>query len=70
MAEYVLTATKTEARAGSFYDRIARLYDFTFKINGYGRRSSPMRSISISTNIRCRCFPARECWTLVAARAR
>jgi ubiquinone/menaquinone biosynthesis C-methylase UbiE len=37
MAEYVLTATKTEARAGSFYDRIARLYDFTFKINGYGR---------------------------------
>ncbi|HEX6188261.1 MAG TPA: class I SAM-dependent methyltransferase, partial [Pyrinomonadaceae bacterium] len=37
MAEYVLTATKTEARAGSFYDRIAGLYDFTFKINGYGR---------------------------------
>ena len=37
MAEYVLTATKTEARAGSFYDRIARLYDFTFKVNGYGR---------------------------------
>lgn len=36
MAEYVLTATKTEARAGSFYDRIARLYDLTFKINGYG----------------------------------
>ena len=33
MSEYVLTATKT----GSFYDRIARLYDFTFKINGYGR---------------------------------
>ena len=37
MAEYVLTGTKTEARAGSFYDRIARIYDFTFKINGYGR---------------------------------
>jgi len=33
MSEYVLTATKT----GSFYHRIARLYDFTFKINGYGR---------------------------------
>jgi ubiquinone/menaquinone biosynthesis C-methylase UbiE len=33
MAEYVLTAT----RAGSFYDRIERFYDFTFKLNGYGR---------------------------------
>jgi ubiquinone/menaquinone biosynthesis C-methylase UbiE len=33
MSEYVLTATKT----GSFYDRIARLYDLTFKVNGYGR---------------------------------
>ena len=37
MAEYVLTATKTEARAGSYYDRIERLYDLTFKLNGYGR---------------------------------
>jgi ubiquinone/menaquinone biosynthesis C-methylase UbiE len=37
MAEYVLTATKTEAKAGSFYDRIVKLYDFTFKVNGYGR---------------------------------
>ena len=37
MAEYVLTATKSEARAGSFYDRIERFYDLTFKINGYGR---------------------------------
>lgn len=37
MAEYVLTATKTEARAGSFYDRIVRIYDLSFKINGYGR---------------------------------
>jgi ubiquinone/menaquinone biosynthesis C-methylase UbiE len=37
MAEYVLTATKNEARAGSFYDRIERFYDLTFKINGYGR---------------------------------
>src|SRR5919201_6360598 len=37
MAEYVLTATKSEARAGSFYDRIARVYDLTFKFNGYGR---------------------------------
>ena len=37
MAEYVLTATKTQARAGSYYDRIERLYDLTFKLNGYGR---------------------------------
>jgi len=35
--EYALTATKTEARAGSFYDRIAGIYNFTFKLNGYGR---------------------------------
>jgi ubiquinone/menaquinone biosynthesis C-methylase UbiE len=35
--EYALTATKNEARAGSFYDRIARLYGFSFKVNGYGR---------------------------------
>jgi ubiquinone/menaquinone biosynthesis C-methylase UbiE len=35
--EYALTATKTEARAGSFYDRIAKLYGFCFKVNGYGR---------------------------------
>lgn len=35
--EYALTATKTEARAGSYYDRIARLYDLTFRFNGYGR---------------------------------
>jgi len=35
--EYALTATKNEARAGSYYDRIARFYDLTFKINGYGR---------------------------------
>src|SRR4029079_8174749 len=33
--EYVLTATKTQARAGSFYDRIERAYDLTFKLNGY-----------------------------------
>jgi ubiquinone/menaquinone biosynthesis C-methylase UbiE len=26
-----------ENRAGSLYDRIARLYDLTFKFNGYGR---------------------------------
>ena len=37
MAEYVLTATKSHARAGSFYDRIEGLYDLTFKVNGYGR---------------------------------
>jgi ubiquinone/menaquinone biosynthesis C-methylase UbiE len=35
--EYALTATKTEARAGSYYDKIWRLYDLTFKVNGYGR---------------------------------
>src|ERR1044072_1991764 len=35
--EYALTASKTEARAGSYYDRIARYYDLTFKVNGYGR---------------------------------
>jgi ubiquinone/menaquinone biosynthesis C-methylase UbiE len=35
--EYALTATKTEAKAGSYYDRIARFYDLTFKVNGYGR---------------------------------
>ena len=35
--EYALTATKNEARAGSYYDRIARFYDLTFKLNGYGR---------------------------------
>ena len=37
MAEYVLTATKSNSRAGSFYDRIERFYDLTFKLNGYGR---------------------------------
>jgi len=35
--EYVLTATKTEARAGSYYNKIAAFYDLTFKLNGYGR---------------------------------
>lgn len=35
--EYVLTATKTHARAGSYYDKIAAFYDLTFKLNGYGR---------------------------------
>jgi len=35
--EYALTANKKEARAGSYYDRIARFYDLTFKLNGYGR---------------------------------
>ena len=37
MAEYVLTATKSSTRPGSFYDRIERFYDLTFKLNGYGR---------------------------------
>jgi ubiquinone/menaquinone biosynthesis C-methylase UbiE len=35
--EYVLTATKNEARAGTYYDKIAAYYDLTFKLNGYGR---------------------------------
>ena len=35
--EYVLTATKNEAKAGSYYDKIAAFYDLTFKLNGYGR---------------------------------
>lgn len=35
--EYALNGTRTEARAGSYYDRIARFYDLTFKVNGYGR---------------------------------
>src|SRR4029078_11716539 len=35
--EYALTATKNEAPAGGYYDRIARVYDLTFKGNGYGR---------------------------------
>src|SRR5262249_24182869 len=35
--EYALTTTKTEARAGSYYDRSPRLYHLTFKVNGYGR---------------------------------
>src|SRR5882672_10940231 len=35
--EYVLTGTKTEAPAGSYYDKIAAFYDLTFKLNGYGR---------------------------------
>ena len=37
MAEYVITANKNDIRAGSFYDRIERFYDLTFKLNGYGR---------------------------------
>jgi len=35
--EYVLTGTKTESPAGSYYDKIAAFYDLTFKLNGYGR---------------------------------
>lgn len=38
MVQSGLTINKaTEAEAGSFYDRIAGLYDITFKLNGYGR---------------------------------
>jgi ubiquinone/menaquinone biosynthesis C-methylase UbiE len=36
MSEYALTA-KRHWQAGSFYDRIARYYNLTFKVNGYGR---------------------------------
>lgn len=32
-----MTAVKKEAAAGTFYDRIAGLYNITFKFNGYGR---------------------------------
>ncbi|HEV2912258.1 MAG TPA: class I SAM-dependent methyltransferase [Pyrinomonadaceae bacterium] len=37
MGQSELTITKHVAEAGSFYDRIAGLYDMTFKLNGYGR---------------------------------
>src|SRR5207253_5485997 len=36
MTENVLTA-ENPGRTGSFYDRIARYYNLTFKLNGYGR---------------------------------
>jgi ubiquinone/menaquinone biosynthesis C-methylase UbiE len=37
MAQNLETQSTTEAQAGSFYDRIASLYNLTFKFNGYGR---------------------------------
>ncbi len=37
MAQNLATRGATEARPGSFYDRIASLYNLTFKFNGYGR---------------------------------
>jgi ubiquinone/menaquinone biosynthesis C-methylase UbiE len=37
MAQNLSTSGETEARAGSFYDKIASLYNLTFKFNGYGR---------------------------------
>lgn len=37
MAQNLATRGETEARAGSFYDKIASLYNLTFKFNGYGR---------------------------------
>ena len=37
MAQNLATSGETEARAGSFYDKIASLYNLTFKFNGYGR---------------------------------
>jgi ubiquinone/menaquinone biosynthesis C-methylase UbiE len=37
MAQNLETRSATEARAGSFYDKIASLYNLTFKFNGYGR---------------------------------
>lgn len=33
----VITETSAETSAGHFYDRIARFYNLTFKLNGYGR---------------------------------
>jgi ubiquinone/menaquinone biosynthesis C-methylase UbiE len=53
MAQNLETRGANEARAGSFYDRIASLYNLTFKFNGYGRslhqylRTHP---IPLSTN--------------------
>ena len=37
MAQDLATRDAPEVRAGSFYDRIASLYNLTFKFNGYGR---------------------------------
>ena len=37
MVENIATAAKGHASAGSLYDRIAKLYNITFKFNGYGR---------------------------------
>jgi ubiquinone/menaquinone biosynthesis C-methylase UbiE len=37
MAQNLATRGTNQARAGSFYDRIASLYNLTFKFNGYGR---------------------------------
>jgi ubiquinone/menaquinone biosynthesis C-methylase UbiE len=37
MTQTLATRSAREARAGSFYDRIASLYNLTFKFNGYGR---------------------------------
>lgn len=37
MVQNSTTTTFDDNRAGSLYDRIARLYDLTFKFNGYGR---------------------------------
>ena len=37
MAQHTSITTVDDNRAGSLYDRIARLYDLTFKFNGYGR---------------------------------
>jgi ubiquinone/menaquinone biosynthesis C-methylase UbiE len=37
MAQNSNVTTLEDNRAGSLYDRIARLYDLTFKFNGYGR---------------------------------
>jgi ubiquinone/menaquinone biosynthesis C-methylase UbiE len=37
MSQNSSITTVDDNRAGSLYDRIARLYDLTFKFNGYGR---------------------------------
>src|ERR687884_229265 len=37
MAQTLAARSATEASAGTFYDKIAGLYNLTFKFNGYGR---------------------------------
>lgn len=37
MVQNAIPMDKTETSTGSFYDQIAKLYNITFKFNGYGR---------------------------------